>query len=121
MCPWFDPWRYHETHSNEWVFCFLNTQTMPHFLYILHSKTSTKYYVGETHDVKERILEHNQHKYANSFSKIANDWTLALAFECNDRSEALFLERFVKKMKSKIFIEKIIRNPEILSDILSKK
>ena len=69
----------------------------------------------------KRILEHNQYKYANSFSKIANDWTLALAFECNDRSEALFLERFVKKMKSKIFIEKIIRNPEILSDILSKK
>ncbi|MBP6040495.1 MAG: GIY-YIG nuclease family protein [Flavobacterium sp.] len=92
---------------------------MPHFLYILHSNTSTKYYVGETHDVKERILKHNQHEYANAFSKIANDW--ALAFECNDRNEALFLERYIKKMKSKIFIEKIIENPEILSDILSKK
>ena len=92
---------------------------MPHFLYILHSNTSTKYYVGETHDVKERILKHNQHEYANAFSKIANDW--ALAFECNDRNEALFLERYIKKMKSKIFIEKIIENPEIPSDILSKK
>ena len=121
MCPWFDPWRYHKTHSNEWVFCFLNSQTMPHFLYILHSKTSTKYYVGETHDVKERILKHNQHQYANAYSKIANDWTLALNFECIDRSEALFLERFIKKMKSKFFIEKIIQNPEILEDILSKK
>jgi putative endonuclease len=94
---------------------------MPRFLYILHSKTNTKYYVGETHDVKERIRKHNQHEYANAFSKIANDWALALAFECNNRNEALFLERFIKKMKSKIFIEKIIRNPEILSDILSKK
>ena len=94
---------------------------MSHFLYILHSKTSSKFYVGETHDVQERILKHNQHEYANAFSKIANDWTLAISFECNDRSEALFLERFIKKMKSKIFIEKIIQNPEILSDILSKK
>ena len=94
---------------------------MPHFLYILHSKTSTKYYVGETHDVQERILKHNQHEYANSFSKIANDWSLAVVFECNDRNQALFLEHFIKKMKSKIFIEKIIQNPEILSDILSKK
>ena len=93
---------------------------MPHFLYILHSKTSTKYYIGETHDVKERILKHNQHGYTNAFSKIANDWTLALNFECIDRNEALFLERFIKKMKSKIFIEKIIQNPEILKDILSK-
>jgi putative endonuclease len=102
-------------------FLFFNTQTMSHFLYILHSKTSSKFYVGETHDVQERILKHNQHEYANAFSKIANDWTLAISFECNDRSEALFLERFIKKMKSKIFIEKIIQNPEILSDILSKK
>ena len=94
---------------------------MPHFLYILHSKTSTKYYIGETHDVKERILKHNQHGYTNAFSKIANDLTLALNFECIDRNEALFLERFIKKMKSKIFIEKIIQNPEILKDILSKK
>jgi putative endonuclease len=94
---------------------------MPHFLHIIYSKSSTKYYVGETHDVQERILKHNQHEYSNAFSKIANDWTLALAFECNDRNEALFLERFLKKMKSKMFIEKIIQNPEILSDILSKK
>jgi putative endonuclease len=44
-----------------------------------------------------------------------------LTFECNDRNSTLYLERFIKKMKSKVFIEKIIQNPEILSDILSKK
>jgi putative endonuclease len=94
---------------------------MPHFLYIVYSITSTKYYVGETHNIQERIQKHNEHEYANSFSKIANDWELVLTFECNDRNSALYLERFIKKMKSKIFIEKIIQNPEILSDILSKK
>jgi putative endonuclease len=102
-------------------FLFFNIQTISHFLYILYSKTCSKYYVGETHDIQERILKHNQHEYAKAFSKIANDWTLALTFECNDRSQALFLERFIKKMKSKIFIGKIIQNSEILSDILSKK
>ena len=94
---------------------------MPHFLYILHSKSSTKYYVGETHTIKERIRMHNEHEYTNSFSKIASDWELALAFECEDRNCALYLERFIKKMKSKVFIEKIIQNSEILTDILSKK
>ncbi|MEN9337288.1 MAG: hypothetical protein RLZZ500_2275, partial [Bacteroidota bacterium] len=34
--------------------------------------------------------------------------------------DALFLERFIKKMKSKVFIEKVIQNPEILTDILAK-
>jgi putative endonuclease len=94
---------------------------MTHFLYILYSKTSTKYYVGETHNVHERISKHNQHAYSNSYSKIANDWKLVLSYECDNRDNALYLERFIKRMKSKVFIEKIISKPEILSDILSKK
>ena len=70
-----------------------------HFLYILRSKTCNKYYVGETHNIQERISKHNQHEYANSFSKIADDWTLVLSFECKDRIEALYIENFIKKMK----------------------
>jgi putative endonuclease len=93
---------------------------MNHFLYILHSVKSNKFYVGETHDVQQRILSHNHHSYKNSFSKIANDWTLVLSFTCENRTDALFLERFIKKMKSKVFIEKVIQNPEILTDILAK-
>ncbi len=94
---------------------------MSHFLYILYSKTCSKYYVGETHNIEERISKHNQHEYANSFSKIANDWQLVLSFECTDRNNALYLELFIKRMKSKVFIEKIIQKPEILNDILTKK
>lgn len=94
---------------------------MSHFLYIIYSITSQKYYVGETHNIQERISKHNQHSYSNSFSKIANDWELVLSYECENRNDALYLERFIKRMKSKVFIEKIISKPEILSDILSKK
>lgn len=79
---------------------------MHHFLYIVYSKSTAKYYVGETHDVHERISKHNQHLYSNSFSKIANDWDLVLFFECINRDDALYLERFIKRMKSKVFIEK---------------
>ncbi len=94
---------------------------MKHFLYILYSSDSKKYYIGETHHLEERILKHNQHKYQNSFSKIANDWKLILHYECSNRNDALYLESFIKRMKSKTFIEKLISNPDILSDILSKK
>lgn len=121
MCPWFDPWRYHlNPNSHIRVFCF-KKNVMSHFIYLLFSKTTSKYYIGETHNVEERIKNHNQHYYLNSYSKIANDWELVLSFECIDRSTALYLEKFIKKMKSRVFIQKIIANPEILSDILSKK
>ena len=32
-----------------------------------------------------------------------------LSFPCKDRTEALFLERFIKRMKSKKFIQKIMK------------
>ena len=94
---------------------------MQHFLYILHSKSTNTYYTGETHNVEERISKHDNHSYQNSFTKITDDWELILVFECADRSEALYLENFIKRMKSKVFIKKITSNPKILEDILSKK
>ena len=87
----------------------------------MFSSSTNKYYVGETHNVHERILKHNNHVYSNSYSKIAEDWKLVLSFECDHKNDALFLEKFIKKMKSKIFIKKVISNPEILIDVLSKK
>jgi len=92
-----------------------------HYLYILFSKSNDTFYVGETYNIDERIVAHNNHYYKNSFTKIANDWECVLAFECDSETQAIYLEAFVKKMKSKIFIRKVIANPNILIDILSKK
>ena len=94
---------------------------MTHFLYILYSKTADKYYVGETIDVELRLNMHNNHVFNNSFSKIANDWIVKLIFEQLEKSNILFLEKFVKRMKSRKFIEKLIEEPQILTSILSRK
>ena len=93
---------------------------MIHFLYILYSASKEKYYIGETSDVDFRLNLHNSHAFKNSFTKISDDWVVALQFEC-DKSEALYLESFIKRMKSKKFIQKIIQNQNILSDIILKK
>ncbi|AWG21193.1 excinuclease ABC subunit C [Flavobacterium faecale] len=87
---------------------------------ILYSKSTDKFYIGETHDIAQRVEKHNHHSYDNSYTKIASDWNLVLEFNCINKSEALFLEKFIKKMKSKKFIEKIILNPDLLADISSK-
>ena len=120
MCPWFDPWRYHKTRIEIFGFLFFNTHSM-HYLYILYSKSSQKFYIGETNNINERVIKHNNHSYSNSFTKIANDWEIVLTFNCTDRDEALYLERFIKRMKSKTFNDKIINDPSILKDILSKR
>ena len=101
-----------------WAFLFFK---MSHFIYILFSEKINRYYIGETHDTDGRLLKHNQNYYENSFTKAANDWKIVLKFECENRDESLFLEKFIKRMKSKKFIQKIISNPSILTDILDKK
>jgi len=49
-----------------------------------------------------------EHAYKNAFSNSADDWKILCLHKCNSRSDALFLEKFIKRMKSKVFILKII-------------
>ncbi|WP_394907444.1 GIY-YIG nuclease family protein [uncultured Mesonia sp.] len=100
------------------VFCF---KPVKHFLYIIHSATLNKFYVGETLDVQNRLKMYNENSFNKSFTKAADDWKLALAFKCRNKNHALYLENFIKRMKSKKFILKIIDQPDILNDIINKK
>ncbi len=92
-----------------------------HFLYIIHSKKYDKYYIGKTSNVEKRLQRHKEKYYDKAFTKISKDWELVLKFECDNRTQAFYLERFVKRMKSRTFLKKLIKIPEILTDILNKK
>lgn len=59
--------------------------------------------------------------FKNSYTKIAQDWKVQLNYKFTSIEDARFLENFIKKMKSKVFIEKVINDNSILTDILSKK
>lgn len=94
---------------------------MQHYLYIIHSKTVDKFYVGESPNVINRLDQHNSHYFKKGFTNITDDWKIVLSMECKSKDDALYLEKFIKKMKSKKFILKIIHNPNILDDILTKR
>ncbi len=79
-----------------------------HYLYIIFSKSLNKYYIGESHNIEERLEKHNNHTYKGAFTKIANDWYIVFSKKYNSKEDALFLEAFIKRMKSKKFIYKII-------------
>ncbi len=92
-----------------------------HFFYIIYSKKLSKYYVGETNNPSERLKMHNSHAYPKAYTRIANDWAYVLIFDTKTKADAIFLERFVKRMKSRKFIEKLILDKSVLEDILNKK
>jgi len=94
---------------------------MKYFVYIIYSEKLDRYYVGTTDDVQKRILEHNSMKYAKSFTTKGIPWVLKLSYACEDSAIAYALEKFIKRMKSKLFLEKIICNPKILDSIVQEK
>ena len=64
-------------------------------VYILYSSILDKFYIGQTEDLERRLEEHNRGK--TSFSARGMPWTLVYSKECSSRSEAIKLEKFIKK------------------------
>lgn len=74
--------------------------------YILFSEKLNKYYVGSTSDIERRLAEHNRGK--EKFTKTGIPWTLVYTEPFIELTEARRREGFIKKMKSRKFIENLI-------------
>ncbi len=83
------------------------------FIYFLYSEKSGIYYVGQTDDYLKRFEQHN-HTDRDTFTKKHRPWKMVAVFECgNRRNEAMKIEQFIKKQKSRKLIEKIISGEEM--------
>ncbi len=89
------------------------------YLYILYSVTADKYYVGYTNDFKRRLFEHNTSERITYTSKY-RPWVIKAVFTCGeDEATATQIEKFIKKQKSRILIERMIAG-DILTGILAQ-
>lgn len=89
-----------------------------HFLYIIYSPAADKYFAGETNNVPESMKLHNSHKKIKAFTGAASDWELKLILNCNTKEEAVYLQKLIKRKKSRDFIQEIIEHPELLKKLL---
>ncbi|MCB0478966.1 MAG: GIY-YIG nuclease family protein [Crocinitomicaceae bacterium] len=81
---------------------------MKYFVYILYSPSINKYYVGQTTNIENRLKFHNSKEYNKIWTKRGIPWTLVYKEEYESRSESMQREKFIKKQKSRIYIEKLI-------------
>ena len=77
------------------------------WVYILYSKKIDKYYVGACTDLDRRFYEHNLGH--SKFTSIGTPWELVYKEEWEDLVSAKQRELKIKKMKSRIYIEDLIR------------
>jgi putative endonuclease len=90
-------------------------------LYIIYSKSIDRYYVGITSEaVSHRLIKHNESGYGSHYTSQANDWELKLHINCDNYSEARRMELYLKRMKSRKFIEKIILDKEEQKSLINK-
>jgi len=78
------------------------------YVYIIFSTSKSKYYIGQTSNIEDRLFRHN-----SGFSlstKYGIPWKLIQTFICNNRNEAILLEKKIKKRGAKRYLEDLNKN-----------
>lgn len=88
-------------------------------VYILYSEKANKYYIGHSEDVNRRLDEHNNPIQNSKFTAKYIPWILIARFELFEtRALAMKAESYIKKQKSRKFIQTLIENKGSKSQIL---
>ena len=82
-----------------------------HYVYILHSQSADKYYIGSSSNPEGRLLAHN-HPSNKGFTKRYQPWDLVFKKQCQTKAEAEAAERKIKAYKSRKMIEQILRSAQ---------
>ena len=88
-------------------------------VYILYSAKLNRFYVGSTSDLNERMQFHMS-AASNKFTAKAKDWDIFLNFSCDHKNQALAIERHIKSMKSKVYIQNLKKYPEMVLKLKEK-
>ncbi|HEY6012112.1 MAG TPA: GIY-YIG nuclease family protein [Nitrospirota bacterium] len=79
---------------------------MPFHVYILQSDSDGTLYVGQTSDIEDRLLRHNQGRA--KFTKSKRPWRVVYSESFSTRSEAVGRERELKALHRKDLLLKLI-------------
>jgi putative endonuclease len=91
----------------EAIDCFPFFILMKFYTYILYSQNTDRYYIGSTSDLARRLDRHNAG--ATPSTKSGRPWRIVYFEEFNNKSDAIKRENHVKRMKSRVYIEKLVK------------
>ena len=91
------------------------------YVYILHPTIFDKFYIGFTSESPlMRLDRHNSDYYADKYTSLYKPWSLFWTLECKSNNQAIQIEAHIKNMKSKVYIQNLLKYPEISTKLLSK-
>jgi putative endonuclease len=89
-------------------------------VYILHSTNLNRFYIGSCLDLSERIGQHQNKVFRESFTSKADDWVLYLSINDLQYSQARKIETHIKKMHSSVFIKNLKEYPQMQERLIQK-
>ncbi len=78
------------------------------YLYILKSERNSKYYIGSTNNYKRRVKQHNAGNV--NFTRGIRPLKLVLVQKYPNIEKARLIERKLKALKRKDYIDKIVKD-----------
>jgi len=77
------------------------------WVYILQSQSSGRFYCGQTDDIEKRLIQHNdpENTFTQTTSRFKGPWRLVHKIECSNRTDAIRLERQIKKRGIRRFLQ----------------
>jgi putative endonuclease len=92
------------------------------YCYILFSPSIDQYYIGFSSLKPElRLEKHINHYYGlKKNTAKAKDWAIFFYIKCNSVYQARRIEKHIKRMKSRVYIENLLKYPEISRSLLLK-
>ena len=89
-------------------------------VYVLYSKEIDHYYTGSCKSFEGRFGEHISKCYPKSFTTRADDWGLFLHIDNLTFKQARGIEMHIKKMKSRTYIQNLVKYPNIIEKLKVK-
>ena len=85
-------------------------------VYILYSEKLSKFYIGYSSDVASRLSYHNS-EGNTIWTKRGIPWELIFEINVLSEAQAIGIEKHIKKMKSRKYIENLRRYPEMVDKL----
>lgn len=87
-----------------------------HYLYILYSHGLDQYYSGHSNNVDQRLEKHNAGKSRATYRGVP--WVMKRIIEFPTKRQAIQAENWIKRMKSRKVIERVISGEIDLMDVI---
>jgi putative endonuclease len=115
MCG-FDSRLWYESRLSRLLFSFCPMASA----YILYSIKLDRFYTGSCREFQFRFEDHLGKVYPGAFTSNSDDWQLFLLVENLTYTQARAIENHIKKMKSRQYIQNLVKFPRILARLKAK-